>query len=536
MIDYNIGNDIDFFNSSSNKENYDSEVKSSKIFGLILRNNKHIRKLENEINTMKTQMLEIAMKIPLSDESENKYNKNNKRKESDISESILKFKEDIKEDVMREINYKIEQEFKGIKEENIFSSRTIINKMIEEKSPSQKFNPQKIFNKKKNICGEIFQFKTNNYKKEEKNTTDIIQRLNNFDMDFDRLIKSLRNQFTNISKSINFLENNKVNSKEFEKQNEIINKTIKTISELEIKIDFKIKKNIEKQDNQKKINENSNNFFVTNNEIQNELMKFKNIIYQDFEKINLKILQELKNQAGDIKSLYQDFQSIDDNKKNNKIISIEEKYNLLDNSKKNEKKINNPRLTDIIISIKEELSKKANLEQLSFALDTQTKLNEAFSSATKISRFYWDSEGELVDDKYILWSVQNINTALDVFKWEKNSELITILQNGVYRIVVGIIGETKKKFGILLGEKNNKLFESQDFSGVNIINEREIQRINCFENIRLSQEQKDDDKSNIIFIEKYLACVENTLIRVFLLDNNKKICSEEAFIEIMKII
>lgn len=80
------------------------------------------------------------------------------------------------------------------------------------------------------------------------------------------------------------------------------------------------------------------------------------------------------------------------------------------------------------------------------------------------------------------------------------------------------------------------MFESQDFSGVNIINEREIQRINCFENIRLSQEQKDDDKSNIIFIEKYLACVENTLIRVFLLDNNKKICSEEAFIEIMKII
>ena len=43
-----------------------------------------------------------------------------------------------------------------------------------------------------------------------------------------------------------------------------------------------------------------------------------------------------------------------------------------------------------------ELSKKANLDQLNFALETQAKLNEAFSSATRICRFCWDSEGIFV--------------------------------------------------------------------------------------------------------------------------------------------
>ena len=39
-----------------------------------------------------------------------------------------------------------------------------------------------------------------------------------------------------------------------------------------------------------------------------DLKKFKKEIYSDFEKINLKILNELKNQAYDIKSLYQELQ------------------------------------------------------------------------------------------------------------------------------------------------------------------------------------------------------------------------------------
>ena len=77
--------------------------------------------------------------------------------------------------------------------------------------------------------------------------------------------------------------------------------------------------------------------------------------------------------------------------------------------------------------LESELSKKANLDQLNYALEAQSQLNEAFSSATQTSGFSWDSDGELKDDKYIKWSIQNINIALDVFKLEQNSENIKIL-------------------------------------------------------------------------------------------------------------
>ena len=132
-----------------------------------------------------------------------------------------------------------------------------------------------------------------------------------------------------------------------------------------------------------------------------------------------------------------------------------------------------------------ELSKKANLDQLNFALETQAKLNEAFSSATRISRFCWDSEGILSENKYIKWSIQNINTALDVFKWENNSDTITILQNGVYKIVVGLIGlETKKNFGLVFNNDENIIADNNDF----MRNENDI----------------NSDKGNIKFMEKML--------------------------------
>ena len=197
--------------------------------------------------------------------------------------------------------------------------------------------------------------------------------------------------------------------------------------------------------------------------------------------------------------------------------------NLLDQIENSSDKINSLNLISLIES---ELSKKANLDQLNFALETQSKLNDAFSSASRICRFCWDSEGVLKDDKYIIWSIQNINTALDVFKWENNSESISILQNGIYKIVIGLIDVDKNKnFGIIFNDDENIIVDSRinnNYGSNEYENENDIVT----------------DKGNVKFMEKYIACVENTKIKAILFDNSNENsdCSEEAFLEIIKII
>ena len=321
-----------------------------------------------------------------------------------------------------------------------------------------------------------------NFETNQKNN-EIIQRMDNFDIDFDRLIKSLKKQFMNTAETINQLDDNKLNITDYESQIDIINKNIN---------DLKFK------------NDNKNIITLSNNgnenfdiKLQTEIDKLKKNIYDDYEKINLKILTELKNQADDIKVLYQGLHDIDTGK-----FSIEKVTQ--------ENRLNNNTLS----YIENEISKKANLDQLNFALETQSKLNEAFSSASKISRFCWDSDGELINDKYIQWSVQNINTALDVFKWDHNSEYIFILKNGVYKVVAGLISNnTKKNLGIILNDD------------LNIMTDNNIANNYC------------DEKDNIKFIEKYIACCENTKLRIIVLDNDDSDDnSEEAFLEISKII
>jgi len=267
----------------------------------------------------------------------------------------------------------------------------------------------------------------------------------------------------------------------------------------------------------------------TNQDYKLEILEYPYDKETPYEKEEIEIFAIARDIEKKIKDKYQVF-----DRKENKLRDINfhspknlslKSLNLIDKYDNPAENINSLNLLSIMET---ELSKKANLDQLNFALETQSKLNEAFSSASRISRFCWDSEGVLKEDKYIKWSIQNINTALDVFKWENNSESINILQNGVYKIVIGLIGlEKNKNFGIIFNDDENIIIDSRNNTNNNYgmnDTDNEIDMIN--------------DKGNVKFMEKYIACVENTKLKVIIFDNNNDSNdnSEEAFLEIVKII
>ena len=282
---------------------------------------------------------------------------------------------------------------------------------------------------------------------------------------------------------------------------------------------------LDKKENEDDIkNKNKNSYLDIK-----DLNKIKQEIYADFEKINLKILNELKNQAYDIKSLYQELQANSKNIIKNAIstdedISSDNIYN------------NNNKIFYSLNKLEKELEKKVNIEHLNFALSAQSKLNEALNNVSQICRMCWDSEGILLDNKFIQWSSQNINTALNVFKWETNSENILILQKGVYKIVVGLIGlESDKCIKIFFNEFNKDEETINDYENNDIKN---YINTNSNSNNNYLEWNSGNEKGNIVFIEKYFACVENTEIKVCLIDNenNNNDTSEEAFLELNKII
>ena len=152
-------------------------------------------------------------------------------------------------------------------------------------------------------------------------------------MDFDRLIQSLKVQFLNSANTINQLELSKVNISEYENQIDIINQNIE---ELNNKMDNINQINLNNQKN-KILNKNIFESHKEENEIDNDegidqkLNIFRDEIYNEIEKINLKILNELKNQADDIKIIYQEL---------NKINNINLNINQINKNKLNKNDMN----------------------------------------------------------------------------------------------------------------------------------------------------------------------------------------------------
>ena len=532
MDDFQRKKDMNFrLNAMTQRDNsYILSDHSKNIYDFVLKHDKQIKLMETEINSIKSQLVDITMKKSQNLKSSNYSNLDEKLNDSNLNQIML-LKDEIKNELMNDFNNIIisqknefKEKFDNLKEEiELYNDeKSHNNKLIEINDSLESLNQQiYIKNEEKNSLENEIINKINNNKYEIDNTTkNIINRINSFDMDFDRLVQSLKNQFLTNANTISQLQISKVNLNDYENQINLIHQNIQELKNKINKVNTKAKNITDQILNKNSISRNNNN-----SEIKNELNLFKSDLYNDLESINLKILNELSNQAEDIKALYQKIQDIE-NLRNQKIreINFEVPKSISDQNKIFPDNIS---IVNLISLMETELSKKANLDQLNFALETQSKLNDAFSSASRMCRFCWDAEGLLKDGKYIIWSIQNINTALDVFKWENNSESICILQNGIYKIVIGLIEIDKNKnFGIVFNNDENIIIDSRNYN-------------NNYGNNDLDNENDiGSDKDNIKFMEKYIACLENTNIKAIIFDNNSENNdnSEEAFLEIVKII
>ena len=526
-----------FNNSVSQRDNsFIYSEQSKNLYDFVLKHDNQIKRMENEMTNLKSQILDIKMKFPTNSQNISLSNNFLTSDENNINNSylnkIIQIKEDIKNEIIKDINNiliaqkkETKENFENFKKEiQLFNEEKINNSKILEINDSLENLNQQLIQKEeeKSNLENIILNKINNDKIEINSiTNNINKRIDSLDLDFDRLVQSLKNQFLTNANTLNQLEISKVNTTDFENQINSINQSLEVINN-------KLNSN-NLQDRNKVYKKAINKTEIYNNEdiiydLNKKIADLKEEIYIDLEKINLKILNELKNQANDIKLLFQKFQYYEDPNKSisnkERDVNFDYQKNItLDNSTDNSNKVN------VLSILDTELSKKANLDQLNFALETQSKLNEAFSSASRICRFCWDSEGLLKDDKYIIWTIQNINTALDVFKWENNSENITIIQNGVYKIVFGLIGlEKNKNFGISFNDEENIIFNSKMNNNADMENENDI----------------NNEKNNVKYLEKYIACAENTKLKAIIFEKNNNDFnddnSEEAFLEITKII
>ena len=441
MIDFEKRKEKNILNSQLRQEETLLNTEQSKfLYEITFNNSNQIKDIQKEIQILKMQMCDILNIF--NDKSllnESRY-KNNNSRSSFKKEKNFEEKNELKDFIINQINTQLKENFEMLN-----------NKII-------------LFN--------------DEYKSELNNE---IEKINNELLNHDKLLKTLKN--------------NKLDKIDFDKNISDIKRNFEDLNEKRIQNKYEMKIN----DNdifRKSLNSNS---FL---EIQN-IKKLKKEIYSDFEKINLKILNELKNQAYDIKSIYQELQS-------NSKINLKNSMNLEEDTENT----NYSQIINTINNLEKELSKKVNLEQLNFAFQTQSKLNEALNSTCQICRMCWNSEGILSKKKYIKWSSQNINTALNIFNWERDSDTIKILQKGVYKIVVGLIGlESDKKINICFNEINKYENDNNNYN------------IEC-------------SSGNVKYIEKYFACIENTDIKIWLIDeeNNNNDTSEEAFLELEKII
>lgn len=318
----------------------------------------------------------------------------------------------------------------------------------------------------------------------------IQKRLNEFDQDFDRLIDSLKIQFQNVNEMISEQRHDKerilsMNGNNKNVNPEIIHNIFNSMNQLK----EKNQRNENIIASLSQIRKDPIEKETLSNMMANEVISLRKEINADFELINSKILNELQSQANEISDIYSIIRN-----ENNQL----GKYG------------NENTIGDSLLFFEQELEKKANIDQLNYALESQSKINEAFCLAYRVGRWSW-SQGRYDDKGIIIWSMQNINTALDHFHWNTENGSIVIRTTGIYEITSGLLSISNILIALYLNDA-------------------------------LIMNSNDSNQSysigNMILINQFVPLTEGAIIKIGIIkDNFKELfdINAESFLEIRKV-
>ena len=228
------------FNSMTQRDNSFIYTEQSKnLYDFVLKHDNQIKRIDNDMSSIKSQLLDIKMKLPLNSQNSNNSNNILSFDENNINK-IIQIKEDIKNELMKDINNilikqknEMKENFENLKEEmELYNNdKGNNNKILEINETLESLNQQLLQkDEEKNNLENVILNKINNDKIENNNiTNNINKRIDSLDLDFDRLVQSLKNQFLTNANTLNQIELSKVNIADFENQINLIKTNIKKI-------------------------------------------------------------------------------------------------------------------------------------------------------------------------------------------------------------------------------------------------------------------------------------------------------------------
>ena len=344
------------------------------------------------------------------------------------------------------------------------------------------------------------------------NYNNIVKQLNEIELKFNNYSNSIDSNISDIDKKINLIKNKydlldkeiksyEDNFKEFlNKENENKNKSPNYQNNIEEKINsinkdinkiFEIIENVlskyenDSKELQRKIslsktNSDSNQEYITSQEIDNIYSSICHDIFQKFididnytknnlNKIKIEIMENIDSKASNeeinsikldlnkIKLLLEqksDLNSIDyilndinlnyvnkkefenfmgiyqnsmEEMKNDLILksNIEETMNFL----KNKADIND--VNNALNQIHDELDIKLSFQDFNHAMNNINKINSALLQNNQVGEWIWES-GIVKNNHFILWEIQKINNCPENFIWNQDSDTIVVKQKGIY--------------------------------------------------------------------------------------------------------